>query len=229
MFYCGLLCFSCGLEPVLFTAKLYLILAINWSPWGFVFYWDDDESLKFFLMSVWFFRLMQITLYCLYIQYAPNNSYWLRADRIVFASLYLYNEASSRILQVQNPCWGLYYLRAPAGILLESWRWVLCTALRQVWKGNTLQWYPCGDVGQSPGWCCEKGPDGWRSGATEPLSMLISLWRAGRCRWLLTWQPLWAVVFAEVKRCDVDSRTASVLCATENPAHVLWERGQWPF
>lgn len=35
---------------------------------------------------------------------------------------------------------------------------------------------------------------------------------------LAVWQE--AVVLAEVKRCDVDSRTASVLCARENPAHA---------
>lgn len=51
-----------------------------------------------------------------------------------------------------------------------------------------LRWCQCGDVGQSPGGCCEKGPDGWRSEGREVLSMLMFLSRAGRCRWLLSWQ-----------------------------------------
>lgn len=139
---------------------------------------------------------MQITMYCLYIRYCPKRFILTngRQNYICF-----YNEASSRILQVQNPPWHFYYLRAPAGIFFfESWRWVWCTALRHVWKGNTLRWCLCGNVGQNPGWSVKRdlmvagvGPKSlspcWhpcqeQAGAEGCLPGSLS-WQCGRGQW----------------------------------------------
>lgn len=67
---CPILLCSYGL----FTARLRLKSAINWSPWGSVFCWDNADSLKLsFLMSVWLFRLIQTTIFCLHVKYCPEQ------------------------------------------------------------------------------------------------------------------------------------------------------------
>lgn len=156
------------------------------------------------------------------------------ADRITFASTMrlLLEYCKYKILL------GAFII---SGLQLAFLFWKLKMSMmyssKACMKGEYITMVSVWECGAEPWLVREKGLDGCRSGAKEPLSMLTSLSRAGRCRRLLTWQPLLAVwqgamVLAEVKRCDVDSRTASVLCSRENPAHaahVPWERGQWPF